>query len=191
MNSIKQPTSEVSKSPLPSTSVWNMMLPWVVSFVVSLSIFLIILVMLPMEPWYAWKGVVSQYITGGEYILADAGVMGDNYFDIIVHRAYLRKPGWLVFSAVYFANDKNCSEIFEISDYLPAGNVKDATIRVPNIPPNQLEDTTNQPALPPGTQIIVSIVYDTDGSREFKNPTFVTDKHGDRIFAKTKIGMVK
>lgn len=146
---------------------------------------------MPLEPWYWWKGVVAQYITGREYIVADAGVMGDDYFDIIVHKARLRKPGWIVVSAVYFPNDKNCNEVFGVSDYLPQGTVSNATIRIPNITMTNLDGTTDQPALPPKTQVIVTIAYDTDGSGEFKNPIFVTDKNGDRIFAKTVIGVTK
>ena len=169
----------------------SQIIPWLVSSIISFILLLVILVVMPMEPWYWWKGVVAQYITGGEYIIAEAGTMGDDYFDIIIHKAYLRKPGWIVVSAVYFANDKNCSEIFGTSKLLPAGKVSEATIRVPNLHPTELEDTTNQPALPPGNLVTINIAYDTEDSGVFNYPTFVKDRNGDRIFATARIGETK
>lgn len=190
MTSIKQPTSEVSKPPHPSMRIWNVMFPWMLSFFVSFTVFLIILVILPMEPWYAWKKVVAQYVTGGEYVVAEGGAMGENYFEIIVHDAYLKRPGWIVVSTVYNEMDIKCNEIFGKSDLLPAGKIHNATIRIPNIMPAELEDTTNQPALLPGAAVSVSLVYD-NGSGDFINPIFVKDKTGLVIYAKTRIGIVK
>lgn len=194
------PSSAVSPSvssagmhPISVTSskiITQRMIPWIVSGFVSCIVFLVILAIMPIEPWYAWKRVVGQYVTGSEYILADAGAMGEDYFDIVIHKAYLRRPGWIVVSALYNDSDVRCGEIFGKSEILPAGTVTNATIRIPNITPDILEETTNQPAIPAGTSVTVGIVYD-DGDGDFTNPQLVRDKTGALIFARTKIGVNK
>ncbi len=164
--------------------------PWVVSGFVFLVIFLTLLAVLPMDSWYSWKRVVAQYFAGTEYVVVGQGVMGDGYFDVTIRRAYLKNPGWLVVSAVAQEYDMRCAQVYGKSELLPAGKVKDATIRLPNIVPEVIEETTNQPALAAGTEVTVGIVYD-DGAGWPEAPVLLRDKTGTLIFGKTRIGRTK
>ena len=160
--------------------------PWVVSGVVYLVIFLSILVVLPMDSWYSWKRLVAQYLTRSEYVIVGDGRIGLDYFDINIKRAYLKRPGWLVVSAVSQEYDLRCMQIYGKSEFLPAGKVKNAKIRLPNLTPEVLEETTNQPPLTPGTEVSVGIVYD-DGTGSFEQPILLRDRTGTLIFGKTKL----
>ena len=179
------PVANLSPKKVPQGSLSGLT-PWVVSGVVYLLIFLSILVILPMDPWYSWKRLVAQYITRSEYVIVGDGRMGVDYFDVTIKSAYLKRPGWLFVSAVSHEYDLRCMQIFGKSELLPAGKVKNATIRLPNLTPDVLEETTNQPPLTPGTEVSVGIVYD-DGAGSFEQPILLRDKTGTLIFGKTKL----
>ncbi len=176
-------------SDVPNAS-WRIFTPWIVSGLVYLIIFLFILVVLPMGPWYSWKRVVAQYITGTEYVIAGSSVMGEGYFDVNVRKANLKKPGWIVVSAVANEHDMRCSQVYGKSDLLPAGKITNATIRLPNISPEVLDDTTNQPSLTLGTILSVGIAYD-DGTGSFENHILLRDSTGALIFSNTTLGVAK
>lgn len=186
-NSVPQPAQAPQKTP---SYRFNPVIPWIVSASVCLTIFLIILIVLPMDSWFGWKRVVAEYITGTEYVLVGRGVMGDGYFDVTIKRAYLKKPGWLVVSAVAQEYDMRCAQVYGKSELLPAGKIKNATIRLPNIVPDVIEETTNQPALIAGTEVTVGIAYD-NGTGSFENPILLRDKTGALIFGRTRINIAK
>ena len=164
--------------------------PWIVSGFVYIVLFLCILIVLPMDSWFAWKRVVAQYVTRSEYVVVGAGLMGDGYFDLTIKKAYLKRSGWLVVTAVSHEYDLRCMQVYGKSELLPAGRVSNATIRLPNITPDTLDETTNQPPLAAGTEVAVGIIYD-DGTGSFETPILLRDKTGALIFGKTKLGYSK
>lgn len=108
----------------------------------------------PRSPLYAWRHAILPMVLGREYVVAQMGEVGEQYFDVKIIQARLLKPGRIVITF----RDHN-PLIFGISPFIPKGTVRHAEFRIPNIPTDP-EIENAMPPLPRGTHLGVSIIYD-------------------------------
>ena len=108
----------------------------------------------PRSPLYAWRHAILPMVLGREYVVAQMGEVGEQYFDVKIIQARLLKPGRIV---ITFRD--HAPLIFGISPFIPKGTVRHAEFRIPNIPTDaEIEDA--MPPLPRGTLLGVGIIYD-------------------------------
>lgn len=175
------PPTPVQQQPQQVSKKYYSFIPWLVSGLVCIGIFLAALLVIPPDAWYAWKHFAAQYITHGEYIVVEDQAVG---YDYIIKEAVLKKSGRIVLIATD-TFDTPSDFIFGVSEILPAGVVKNVPIAVDF----DIMQEGMKTALVPGRAVIVALVYDTPGIGVFDNPhpEYVKDITGSYIFVKMKL----